>query len=196
MALVQRVQNICLKPKQEWDVIAGETSSTADLLKNYALPLAGIAAIAGFIGASIVGTSAGPFSNYRLPVGAGLAIAIVELVRQIAAAFILSLAINELAPKFGAEKNPAQALKAAVYSFTPAWVAGVLWILPALGALAALAGLYGIYLAYLGVPRLMKSPPDRAVPYTAAVVGCGIGILLITRLIAGAIVGTGLAAAG
>ena len=34
MALVQRVQNICLKPKQEWDVIAGETSSAADLLKN------------------------------------------------------------------------------------------------------------------------------------------------------------------
>jgi len=196
MALVQRVQNICLKPKQEWDVIAGEASSTGGLLKSYALPLAGIAAIAGFIGVSVVGVSVGPFSHYRLPVGNGLAFAIVEIARQIASVFVLSLAINELAPKFGAKKNPAQALKVAVYSFTPAWVGGALWILPALGALAFLASLYGIYLAYLGVPRLMKCPPDRAVPYTAAVVGCAIGILLITRLIAGAIVGTGLAVAG
>jgi hypothetical protein len=194
MPLVQRVQNICLKPKQEWDVIAGEASSTADLLKSYALPLAGLAAIARFIGVSIVGISTDTFSHARVPVGTGLAFAIVELGSQIAAAFVLSLAINELAPKFGAEKNAAQALKAAVYSFTPVWVAGILQILPALGALSFLVSLYGIYLAYLGVPRLMKSATDRTVPYTAAVVGCAIGILLITRWIAGAIVGAGLMA--
>ena len=34
MALVQRVKNICLKPKQEWDVIAGETSFRARIFEE------------------------------------------------------------------------------------------------------------------------------------------------------------------
>ena len=54
---MDRIKGICLKPKDEWQVIAGETSTTADLLKNYALPLAAIGAAASFIGGSFVGTS-------------------------------------------------------------------------------------------------------------------------------------------
>jgi len=198
MALVQRIQqrilNICLKPRQEWDVIAGETSSTADLLKNYALPLVGIGAIAVFIGLSFVGISAGPFAQYRVPVGTGLAAAVVEFGRQIATAFILSVIVNELAPKFGGEKNSAQALKVAVYSLTPAWAVAVLWILPSLGALVSIVSLYGIYLLYLGLPRLMKSPPEKSVNYTVVVVACGIGVAIVTGLISRAIVGAGLGA--
>jgi hypothetical protein len=192
MALVQRIQqrvlNICLRPRQEWDVIAGETSSTADLLKSYALPLVGIGAIAVFIGLSFVGTSVDFLTQYRVPVGIGFATAIVELGRQIAAAFILSVVINELAPKFGAEKNSTQALKVAVYSLTPAWAVAVLWILPSLGALVSIVSLYGIYLLYLGLPRLMKSPPEKTLSYTAVVVACGIGVLVLTRIISRAIV--------
>ena len=196
MALVQRVQNICLKPKQEWEIIAGETSSTADLLKNYALPLAAIGAIAGFIGTCFIGISVPFVGQYRVPVGSGLAGALVGLGVQVAGVFILSLIINELAPKFGGEKNSAQALKVAVYSSTPAWVAGALRILPALGVLAGLAALYGIYLLYLALPRLMKSPQDKAVTYTVVVVACAIGISLVAGLISGAIVGGGMMAAG
>lgn len=196
MALVQRIQNICLKPKQEWDVIAGETSSTADLLKNYALPLAAIGAIAGFIGLCFVGISVPFVGQYRVPVGTGLAGAIVGLGVQVGSVFILSLIINELAPKFGGEKNSGQGLKVAVYSSTPGWVAAALRILPALGVLTALAALYGIYLLYLGLPKLMKSPQEKAVTYTVVVVACAIGILLVAGLISGAIVGGGMMAAG
>jgi hypothetical protein len=196
MALVQRIQNICLKPKQEWEVIAGETSSTAELLKNYALPLAAIGAIAGFIGLSFIGISVPFVGQYRVPIGSGLAGAIVGLGVQVASVFILSLIINELAPKFGGEKNSAQALKIAVYSSTPGWAAAVLRILPSLGVLSGLAALYGIYLLYLGLPRLMKSPQERSVTYTVVVVACAIGIFLVAGLITGAIVGGGMMAAG
>ena len=48
---------------------------------------------------------------------------------------ILAFIIDALAPTFGAQKNRSQALKVAVYSYTPAWIAGVLNILPALGVL-------------------------------------------------------------
>ena len=105
MAPVQRIQNICLKPKQEWDVIAGESSSTADLLKNYALPVAAIGAVAGFIGSAFVGR--------YMPIASALVSAVLWLGISIAAAYAIAQIIDALAPNFGGEKNRAQALKVA-----------------------------------------------------------------------------------
>ena len=52
MAMIERIKGICLKPKTEWDAIAEEGTSTAELFKGYAVPLAAIPPIAGFIGGS------------------------------------------------------------------------------------------------------------------------------------------------
>jgi hypothetical protein len=190
MPIVERVKRIILKPKEEWDVIAGETSSTADLLKSYALPLAAVGAVASFIGLSIL---------WRVPMATGLVGAAVGLGLQIGSVFVLGLIIDAFAPKFGGEKNSAQALKLAVYSSTPSWVAAVLQILPALRILAGLAGLaaaiYGIYLLYLGLPRLMKSPQDKATAYTVVVVASAIVIWLVAGAITGGIIGAGVMAA-
>ena len=71
--------------------------------------------------------------------------------------FILSLIINALAPSFGGQKNSTQALKVAVYAFTPAWVAGALQILTPLAILGILLAFYGLYLLYLGLPVLMRA---------------------------------------
>ena len=180
MALKDRVQNIIVKPSQEWDVIAGETTSTPDLIKNYALPLVAIGVIAGFIGTTLIG-------SFRF--ATGLAVAIASGVMALVGVYVLGLIINALAPKFGGEKNSAQALKLAVYSATPGWVAGVLNILPALGVLASLAGLYGLYLLYLGLPRLMKNPADKSVPYTVVVVVCAVGIAIVINMVIGAVIG-------
>jgi len=177
--IVQRIKGICLKPKDEWQLIAAESSSTADLLKNYALPLAAVGAVAGFIGMSFLGA--------RLV--SGLVGAIVQVALALVGVFVLSLIIDALAPKFGGEKNSAQALKVAVYSFTPGWVASVLTIVPALAPLAGLAGLYGIYLMYLGLLQLMKSPQDKAAAYTVVVVLCAIGVFLVARLITRGVLG-------
>jgi hypothetical protein len=56
-------------------------------------------------------------------------------------------------------------MKLAVYPYTALWIAGILNIVPILGILATLAGLYGLYILYLGLPKLMKSPPDKTVGY-------------------------------
>jgi hypothetical protein len=187
MAIVDRIKGICLKPKSEWQVIAGETSTTADLLKNYALPLAAIGAVAGFIGSSFVGTSVMGIS-VRAPVVTGVVSALIGLAVSLTVAFILSIIVSELAPKFGAEKNRAQALKVVVYSMTPGWVAGVLSIIPALGILGLVAMGYGVYILYLGLLNVMKSPQDKAVVYTVVVVACGIGLMIVLGLITGAII--------
>jgi multisubunit Na+/H+ antiporter MnhC subunit len=50
------------------------------------------------------------------------------------------------------------------------WLAGVLQIVPVLGVLGILGGLYALYLLYLGLPKLMKCPPETALGYTGAVI--------------------------
>jgi len=192
MAIVNRVKGICLTPKTEWDVIAEEETSTADLFKGYAVPLAAIPPIAGFIGGSLIGRSLPFVGSYRVPMVSGLVLAIFTFVMALVGVFILSLIINALAPSFGAEKNSGQALKVALYSYTPGWVAGVLQILPMLGLLAILAGLYGLYLLYLGLPRLMKCPQEKAVGYTAVVVVCAIVLYIIVGAIGAGIMGAGM----
>jgi hypothetical protein len=196
MAIVDRVKNICLTPTTEWSVIAGETPSTGSLLTGYVAPLAAIGAVAGLIGGSIVGMTLPFVGTYRVPITTGIAMAIFTLVMAVVGVFVLSLIIDALAPTFGGQKSSSQALKVAVYSYTPAWVAGALNILPALGVLALIGALYGLYLLYLGLPRLMKCPPDKAIGYTAVVVVCAVVISVVIGAVGVAVGGAGLMGAG
>src|SRR5580700_7433705 len=195
MAIVDRVKNICLTPNTEWPIIADEPATTADLITGYVVPLAAIGAVAGFIGRSVIGTTTF-LGTYRTSLATGLVLAVFAFVMAIVGVFVISLIIDALAPSFGGEKNSIRALKVAVYSYTPAWVAGVLNILPLLGVLVVLAALYGLYLLYLGLPRLMKCPPDKAIGYTVVVVICAIVINLVIVAVGGAIAGAGLIGAG
>jgi len=191
MNVTERVKNICLSPKTEWPVIAEETTSAGSLVTGYVAPLAAIGAVAGFIGGSVIGQTLPFIGTYRISMVAGLSVAVFTFVMAIVGIFILSMIINALAPSFGGEKNSAQALKVAVYSYTPAWVAGALQVLPMLGILAVLGGLYGLYLLYLGLPRLMKSPEDKAVGYTAVVVICAIVLSIAVTALGGLFLGAG-----
>ena len=195
MAIVDRVKAICLKPKEEWDVIAGETTSAADLLKSYALPLAAIGAVASFIGASFIGFSVPFIGTIRAPVASGLIGAAAHLALMLVAVYLLGIIIAALAPQFGAEKNQAQALKVAVYSFTPGWVAGVLRIIPSLGILGLVAMAYGIYVMHLGLQQLMKPAKEKAATYTVVVVLCGVGLMIVLGLVVGAITAPAMLAA-
>lgn len=185
MNLTARVKNILVTPDTEWPVIAAETTPTKDLVLSYVLPLAAIGAIAGFIGGSLIGMSLPYMGTYRVPIVSGLVSAIFALVMAVAGVFLLAFIINALAPTFGGEKNQAQALKLAVYAYTPAWIAAVFQILPVLAILALLGALYCFYLLYRGIPVLMKSPPDKAIPYTAVVVVAAIVMYFILAMIAG-----------
>jgi uncharacterized membrane protein len=71
------------------------------------------------------------------------------------------------------------------FSSTPSWVAGVLQLVPLLGALALLAALYGVYLFYLGLPSVMKTPPDKVIPYMVVSVVVIIVIFVVTASISG-----------
>jgi hypothetical protein len=200
MDLKTRAQNIITTPNTEWPVIAAEQSSTGSLITGYVMPLAAIGAIAGFIGGSLVGTTIPFVGTYRAPFMVGLTSACFVFAMAIIGVVILAFIINALAPTFGGQQDSSQAMKVAVYSYTPAWIAGVLQIFPPLSVLGVLAGLYGIYLLYLGLPHLMKAPQDKAVGYTAVVVVCAIVLSIVLGVIGGLVMApaalAGLAGAG
>ncbi len=179
MNLVQRVQDILLKPKDTWPVIAAEPGDTVSLYKDYLIFLALVPAVAGFIGMSLIGFGGFGFSM-RVPLVSGLVNMVVGYALSLAMVFALGLIANALAPTFGGTKDPVSALKLVVYGSTAGFLGGVFSLIPDLSILGLLASLYSIYLIFTGVPVLMKCPPEKAVAYTAVLIVCGIvaGIIL------------------
>lgn len=182
--LIQRATNILLHPKAEWDVIAAEPATIQSIFV-YAAVLAAVAALARLAHGLM------PFCFFVAcytpnPVFAVIS-SIVYYIVTLAGVFVVGLIIDALATGFGGEKNQVQAMKAAVYSWTAAWLAGVFVIVPVLGWLLSLVGLYSIYLLYVGLPRTMKAPEQQAVGYTAVVVILGIVVFVIGGAIAGTV---------
>ena len=189
--LVGRVKSILLKPSATWDQIAAEPATVGGLFKGYIIPLSLIAPVAGLIGSLVFGR--GGFGvTFKPSVIGALSSAVVDFAMGLIGVYVLSLIIDALAPTFGGQKDRMQALKVAAYSGTAAWVAGIFLIFPPVMLLAVL-GLYSFYLLYLGLPRLMKTPQDKATGYTAAVVVAAIVIGVLVAILTSPLQRIGLA---
>lgn len=184
MNVIERAKNIIVSPNKEWDVIALEQPNTGQIITNYVLLLAGAAALAAFIGYGLIGFGYGLFRYAG--VSWGLYHAINVLVGAIAGVFISALVIDALAPSFGSEKNMGRSVQLVAYSYTPAWVGGLLAIFPPLAIIGLIAGIYGLYLLYIGMPKLKKTPADKHAGYfvvslvTIIVVYIIIGLIMST----------------
>ena len=187
MNLTERVKAVLLKPKQEWQTIAGEPTSIAELYKSYVMVLAAIGPVATIIGMSIVGIRAPFVGSFRVPITTSIASGIVHYILTLVGVYILALIIDGLAPTFSGQKNINQAFKVAAYSHTPGWVVGILWLIPALSPLGIL-GLYGLYLLYLGLPVLMKSPKEKSLGYTVTVVVAAVILFVLISWISRAFI--------
>jgi len=161
MNLPARVTNILTKPAAEWSVIAAEPADVTSIFVGYVLILAAIPAVCQFIGISLISAPVvGAFG-----MGAGLTGAIVGYVSGVVGVFIAAFVIQQLASTFASSGGLTQALKMVAYSYTPVWIAGVLYLVGILAPLAILAALWAVYLFYVGLPKVMKTPADRVVPY-------------------------------
>ena len=184
MALLDRVKNILLNPRQEWAVIDAEPTVPVDLYKQYIMPLAAIGPVAGFIGSTVFGYHIPLMGTIRAPIGQAFASMVVTYLLTLGGVYVLALIIDALAPNFHGTKNQLQALKVAAYSSTASWVSGIFSLVPGLRWLGVL-GLYSLYLLYLGLPVLMKAPEDRAMAYTILVILAALVLFLVIGLVAG-----------
>lgn len=198
-ALLQRVLDILMRPRETWLQINAEDGNPGRIYLGYLVFLAAIPAVAGFIGYSLVGVGAFGIS-VRVPVVQGLVSMVVGYVLSLAMVYVLALIANMLAPRFQAQQDMGSAFKLVAYASTAGMLGGVFSILPSLAMLGLLAALYSVYLIYSGIPVLMKAPQEKAVGYTAALVVCGIlaGIVvgLATSLVTPGARGLGAGMAG
>ncbi len=162
--LMDRAKAILMRPKETWDLIEGETQPISDIYRSYVIPLAAIPPVANFLRESLFGYSAFGIT-YKPPFFTALTSAITSYVLSLVSLFLIGWIIDALAPSFGATQNRLQAFKVGAYAMTAAWVAGILGLIPGLWGLAIIGGLYSIYLVYLGLPKLMKVPENKIVPY-------------------------------
>ncbi len=188
MNLVDRAKNILLSPNTEWEVIRSESSTTAELFSGYAVFLAAIPAIAGFIGYYLIGISLGSFGSIRLEIGTSLTWAILTFILSLVSVYALAWIIDSLAPSFGSTKDFISSLKVAVYAYTAVWVAGIFHIIPSLSFLAGIAGIYSLVLLYMGLKQVKSAPSDKLVAYFVVIIIAALVLYFIIGAIIGSIV--------
>jgi hypothetical protein len=158
MNIIDRIKNILLTPKTEWEAVNGETATPQSLLMSYVLPLSLVSALGSLIHGLLF---AGSLSLKFFLVGA-----VIAFVASIIGYYISVIIIDALATSFGSEKNMGKSAQLVAYSGTPSYIAGLLSFIPVIGWLIALAAwAYGIYLMYLGIGPLKKTPEDKKVVY-------------------------------
>jgi len=188
MDLVARVQAIALKPKEEWAKIKAETTTVQELFTSCAMILAAIPAVAQFIGYGLIGRRYPFVGLVRMGLGTSLLRAVFSYVFSLVTVYVFALIIKALAPTFSSAPNQLNAMKLAVYSMIPAWVAGVLYIVPFLEWLVILASLYGLYVLYLGFAApMMDTPKEKVMGYLVVSIVVVIVLSVVMALILGAI---------
>ncbi len=176
-------------PLAEWAAIEKESGDAAFLLSHYAVLLALVPAIFGFVGICVVGVVVPEVGTVRASLFDGLFGAIFGYVLTCATVLLLGVIIDFVAPLFGGQRDFDGACKLAVYSFTPVWLAGIFLILPGLRFLT-LTGFYGVYVLWLGLPRLLKVPEGRSVPFAIAIGICAFALAYLAAVMQRAVFGT------
>lgn len=181
MNLIERVKNILLTPKTEWDVINGETATPQSLLMGYVLPMA----IVGAIGSVLKGLLFGGLLGMKF----FIITAVIGFVASVIGYYITVIIVDMLAPSFASEKDMGKSAQLVAYSGTPSYVGSLLSFIPVIGWLIAIAAwAYGVYLMYLGIGPLKKTPEDKKVVYMIVAFVIMIALYFIIVAILSAIV--------
>ncbi|TXH58907.1 MAG: DUF1282 domain-containing protein [Bacteroidia bacterium] len=185
MNLIERAKNIITTPKTEWLVIDNEIADPKSIITGYVIPLATVAAIAAFIGYGLIGTN---MLGIKVSgINWGLYKALTILVSAIVGVLLSAFVIDALAPTFKSEKNFNKSIQLAAFAYTPAWVGGILNVLPSLAFIGGLFGLYGLYLLYIGLPIMKKTPDEQKTPYFIVSLLVMIAVMVVAMAIVGAV---------
>ncbi|MES1202535.1 MAG: Yip1 family protein [Pseudomonadota bacterium] len=172
-ALIARVKRILVQPTKEWEIIENEKATLQSLFRDYLAPLAAIPAAANFLGVLV----SGPHNPFGALIGSVLAYAF-----SIASVYAMGWVIFQLADNFSGRQDQMKAMKTAVYSSTPIWLAGVVFLAPAFNFFFVLS-LYAIFILYRGLQIMMKAPADKVTGYESAIVGVAVVLFIMCAAI-------------
>lgn len=165
-------------PKAAWRSIGEEKGTIRSILVGYVLPLSLIPAICSFAGYGFVGAEGLLFRVSGLYWGT--AMALDSLITSLSVYLLGTWVVDRLTPAFGGERELGRSAQLVAYAYTPAWLAGIFYLLPMLQELVVL-GLYGVYLFYLGIPVMKRMPDDQRIAFTIS----SAIVLIIIRFVVG-----------
>jgi len=175
-----RARGLLLAPSEEWRLIDAERPTLRQLFVRWVLPLTVFFFLAQAIGSMafpvrVEGVASAP-SAVR-----ALSIIFFGTLFMLGGVWGAAWVIDRLAPAFGGRRDFMSALKLSAYAGTGLWLSGVFGLFPSISLLGVL-GIVSFYTLYRGLPLLMKSDGDRALPYAALVIAaCAvIGVVLMT----------------
>jgi hypothetical protein len=191
--LINRIKQILLQPKEEWEVIAKEETPMMKMITSYVLPLSLIGVVASFIGFGLIGIKV-PFFGRIATIEWGIYSAITHLITVLVGVVLSGYIISVLAPSFGAKLSLDEGVKLVGYSYTPILVGAIFNIIPSLAILGSLIGLYGLFLLYLGFKPITKVAEDKLTGYFLVSLLVMIVVFFVLGLILGAIFTVGFSA--
>ncbi len=167
--IVTRVKNILMDPNQEWDTIQREDLTVSDVYTRYLFAAAAVPALAHLIGQIVLIYSALPIAQMPLSVSKAIFRVAIFYGLWLGSVHVTAFLINQLAPAFQSRPNFANAVKLSGFAWVAVWAVGILLAVPILRQLLVLALFYAIYILHLGLPKLMATPSDKAIPFTCVV---------------------------
>lgn len=179
MYLIERVQNLLISPQAEWPVIKSEVISVAQIYVKYLFVFAALPSIGYLL--SFVGAP-----NFVV----ALRLAIISYIVWLLTFNFAAVVVDWLAPTFASTRNTTYAFKLVAFSVLPMLLAGLLSFIPNLGLILYVVGAaYSAYLCYYGLPVLMQTPEDKAVPYTVATIVTVLVIYFVQVIVIGLVFG-------
>jgi Yip1 domain len=115
--------------------------------------------------------------------------AILTYILDVAAVYVVAIAIRMLAPTFNSSVDQIKSLKLSAYIFTPVFLIAILNLIPLLSFLTILGVLYGLYILYLGLPILTGTSKEKIIPYVIGVVVATVVVYLVIGAIVGGVTG-------
>jgi hypothetical protein len=177
--ILSRAYGLMREPKKEWEQIRAEETTVANILIGYVAPLAALPIVCDLIGQSMFAHA------LQLDFGQSLIRAMITWLISIGIVFFLGIVVNVAAESFEAEKNNLAAQKIAAYSYTPAFLSGVLLLWPPLGWLPLVALAWGVFIMFRGLPVLMRAPQESSPGYAATVtIAAMIGTIVLLAVAA------------
>jgi hypothetical protein len=170
-----------VSPAREWRIIGQERGSAKAIFFRYVFPMSLIPAVSSFIGYNFVGANGLLFRVSGLYWGT--AMAVDSFITSLTVYWLGFFFVDLMAPAFGARRESGRSAQLVAYAYTPAWLAGIFYLLPMLQELVVL-GLYSVYLFYLGIPFLKPMPDDQRIAFTMS----SAIVLIIIRFVMGLLI--------
>lgn len=186
--IFEQSTKVCLRPVSVWTSLSEKESFNRELLLNYLLPIAALGPVANLLKMIFFGEAISPVGRFYWGLFHGIASTLVIYSLSIISVLIFALSIRLLASQFGGAISLNGGLKLSVYSLTPAFLSGILHLLPGLGSIPPLIGLYGVVLYWNAFPHFTGIQSEKKVPYFILTVGLSFALMFAFTLLLGSFV--------